>query len=150
MALLIRQPRPLVGSAWRPAVSAIPLFTVVLLGHVVGEAVVYQFDHTPSSGVSFFPGDGVTLAALLLTAFRSWPLIAGATFLAELGSHVSLQEPLLIGVGLAASNTIGPLAGAWLVLWLLGHTPHLEDTRDLWVLLGSAVVLGPLVDALTG
>jgi signal transduction histidine kinase len=150
MALLIRQPRPLVGGAWRSAVSDLALFAVVVGGHVVGQAVVYQFDHTPSSGVSFFPGDGVTLAALLLTASRRWPLIAGATFLAELGSHISLHEPLLTGVGLAASNTIGPLAGAWLVLWLLGHTPHLEDTRDLWVLLGAAVVGGPLVDALTG
>jgi signal transduction histidine kinase len=150
MALLIRQPRPLVDDASRPAVSAVALFAVVAVGHMVGQAVVYRFDHTPSSGVSFFPGDGVTLAVLLLTAYRMWPLIAGATFLAELGSHVALHEPLVTGVGLAASNTIGPLAGAWLVLWLLGHTPHLEDTRDLWVLLAGAVVVGPLVDALTG
>jgi hypothetical protein len=46
--------------------GGVAVFALVALGHALGTVIVYQFDHTPSSGVSFFPADGVTLAALLL------------------------------------------------------------------------------------
>ena len=55
--------------------AALLVFVLVAAGHAAGTWVVYQFDHTPSSGVSFFPADGVTLAALLLLPGRLWPVV---------------------------------------------------------------------------
>jgi signal transduction histidine kinase len=136
---------PLAGPWGAPAI-----FALVALGHALGTVIVYQFDHTPSSGVSFFPADGVTLAALLLLPTSRWRLVAAATFAAELVSHQVLGENLLTGVGLAASNTLGPLAGAYVVRRILGAAPRLDVGRDLAAFLVGGVVLGPLVDALTG
>lgn len=131
-------------------VTAAAVFALVAAGHALGTLIVYQFDHTPSSGVSFFPADGVTLAALLLCSRRYWPVIAAATFISEYTSHFALHEPALTGFGLALSNTIGPTVGAWLVLRLVGRTPRLDDGRDLTALILGGVLVGPFVDALTG
>src|ERR687884_2126057 len=130
--------------------GALIVFSLVAAGHAVGTAIVYQFDRTPSSGVSFFPADGVTLAALLLLPTARWRLVAAATFLAELVSHQVLGENLVTGVGLAASNTLGPLAGAYVVRRILGRAPRLDVGRDLAAFLIGGVVLGPLVDTVTG
>src|ERR687884_1400261 len=130
--------------------GALVVFALVAAGHALGTAIVYQFDHTPSSGVSFFPADGVTLAALLLLPTGRWRLVAAATFLAELVSHQVLGENLVTGLGLAASNTLGPLAGAYVVRRILGRAPRLDVGSELAAFLVGGVVLGPFVDTLTG
>ncbi len=130
--------------------AALAVFALVAAGHAVGTWIVYQFDHTPSTGVSFFPADGVTLAALLLLPGRLWPVVVGATFSAELASHVVLGENVVTAVGLSTSNTIGPLVGAWAVRRVLGRAPRLDVGRELAVFLLAGVALGPLVDTLTG
>src|SRR5919202_4542895 len=130
--------------------GALAVFALVAAGHALGTAIVYQFDHTPSSGVSFFPADGVTLAALLLLPTARWWVVAAATFVAELVSHQVLGENLVTGVGLAASNTLGPLAGAYVVRRILGRVPRLDVGSELAAFGLGGVVLGPLVDTLTG
>jgi signal transduction histidine kinase len=76
--------------------------------------------------------------------------VAAATFLAELLSHQVLGENLVTGVGLAASNTLGPLAGAYVVRRILGRAPRLDVGSELAAFLVGGVVLGPFVDTLTG
>ena len=51
--------------------GGLTLFTLIVAAHAAGTAVVYRLNHTPSTGVTFFPADGVTLAALLLVP-RRW------------------------------------------------------------------------------
>ena len=46
--------------------GGLTLFTLIVAGHAAGTAVVYRLNRAPSTGVTFFPADGVTLAALLL------------------------------------------------------------------------------------
>jgi signal transduction histidine kinase len=144
----LRGPAALFGS--RAGWIAASAFALVAAGHALGTFVVYEFDHTPSTGVSFFPADGVTLAAYLLLAPTFWPVVAAATFASEFVSDVMLHERIITCFGLALSNTLGPMLGAWLVLRVLGHRPRLEDGRDLAVLFVGGVVVGPLFDALTG
>lgn len=129
---------------------AVILFVLVAAGHALGTLTIYQFDHTPSSGESFFPATGVTLVAFVLTSYRYWPVVAAATFVSEYVSHFVLREPALVGFGLTISDTIGPLLAAWLIRRTLGRIPRLDHGRDLIVLLLGGVLLGPLLDASMG
>jgi signal transduction histidine kinase len=130
--------------------AAIILFALVAAGHALGTLIIYQFDHTPSSGESFFPATGVTLAALLLTSYRYWPVVTAATFASEYVSHFVLGEPALVGFGLALSDTLGPLLAAWVIRRILGRIPRLDNGPDLMVLFLAGVLLGPLIDASIG
>lgn len=144
--------RRAVGSGWRTEDLglAAALFLVVAAAHAGGQEVVYRLNHVPSTGVTFFPGDGVTFAALLLVPLRFCPVVLAATYLTELTSHFILGERVVTAFGLAAGNTIGPAVGAALVWRWLGHAPRLSRRRDLVAFLVGGVVIGPAVGTAIG
>ncbi|HAM02784.1 MAG TPA: hypothetical protein DCQ30_11270 [Acidimicrobiaceae bacterium] len=141
-----------VGSGWRPEDLgfATALFLVIAAAHAGGQEVVYRLNHVPSTGVTFFPGDGVTFAALLLVPLRFCPVVLAATYFAELTSHFILGERVITAFGLAAGNTIGPAVGAALVWHWLRHAPRLSRRRDLVAFLVGGVVIGPAVGTAIG
>ena len=126
------------------------LFTAVAAAHAVGQVIVYQESHTPSTGVPFFPGDGVTVAALLLVPRQLWPVVLVATYSTELVSHFALHETLATAFGLALSNTIGPALSAWLVRRWVGGVPLLSRRKDLVAFVVGGAIAGPVLEALTG
>ena len=107
------------------------LFAVVAAAHALGQVVVYYLNHIPSTGVPFFPGNGVTVAALLLAPRPLRPVVLAATYSAELVSHFVLHEMVLTAFGLALSNTVGPALSAWLVRRWAGGVP-LFSRRRTW------------------
>jgi integral membrane sensor domain MASE1 len=67
-----------------------------------------------------WPAAGVAMAALLLVGYRVWPAIAAAAFLVNLFTPV----PALAALGIAAGNTVGPLAGASLTRYISRFSPR--------------------------
>jgi signal transduction histidine kinase len=130
--------------------GGLTLCTLIVAAHAAGTAVVYRLNRTPSTGVTFFPADGVTLAALLLVPRRWRPAVLAATYLSELVSHFILHETVATAFGLALSNTVGPAVGAALIRRWVGGVPHLSRRRDLTAFLIGGVVVGPIVEALIG
>ena len=126
------------------------LFAAVAAAHAVGQVIVYQLNHIPSIGVAFFPGDGVTVAALLLAPPRLRPVVLAATYSTELVSHFALHEMVVTAFGLALSNTIGPALSAWLARRWAGGVPLLSRRKDLVAFVVGGAVAGPVLEALTG
>src|SRR6266498_2644656 len=90
-------------------------------------------------------------AALLLLAWRRWPVVIAAIVVSE--TSVDLQHHLTLAVALASAlaNVVEPVTGASFVRWFCaGRRPDLGTRRGLgWFVLGAAV-LGPLAGGLVG
>ena len=87
---------------------------------------------------------------LLLVPRRRWPVVLTATLLAELAGNFLIGEVAGTAIGSAASNVVEPVVGAWIVLRILGGPPVLDRRRHLFVFLGGACAVGPLIGAILG
>jgi signal transduction histidine kinase len=114
--------------------------------YALGALLPFWFLASPSSGAAFFPPAGITLAALLLTPRRTWPLWLGAAMVGELAVDLTHGLPLDLAVGFGLANTIEPLVGALASQWLVERYG-----RSVRAMLGSyvlgGVLLGPIVGA---
>lgn len=83
-----------------------------------------------------WPPSGIALAAFLLYGYRVWPAVAAAAFVVNVSFGSSLPIALLI----AAGNTLGPAAGAYLLNWYRGYNvyhpgvPRLRDNTGIVII----------------
>jgi integral membrane sensor domain MASE1 len=132
----------------RTFLRALALFALIGVAYSVGAELSWQ---SFSSGAAFgFPPAGVTVAAMLLTRRRLWPVIIAAIVLSEVS--VDLQHGLTVAGALmsAAANVTEPLVGASSVRRWCGGPPDLTSRRDLLRFIAGAVTLGPLAGGLIG
>jgi PAS domain S-box-containing protein len=92
-----------------------------------------------------WPPTGIALAAVLLCGAWIWPAIALGSLLVSLSTGTPPVAATVIAVG----NTLGALAGGWL-LRRLGFRNRLERVRDLLALLTLGVAVAPLISAVIG
>jgi len=100
-------------------------------------------------GIVFFPSAGITVAALLLTPRRWWPLILSAVAIAEIGTDLYHDQTVFMAVGFAIANVVEPLVGATLMLAVNRGRPRSARAYLMWFVL-CAVVIGPMVGATIG
>ncbi len=107
----------------------------------------YAMAFPGSRDTAFWIPKGLALAALLIGGKRLWPgvFIGGlATF------HIfNPPSPLLVPLGVAGANTLGAVAGAWL-MERLRFRPELERVRDVLALVGAGGILSTTVGAAIG
>jgi signal transduction histidine kinase len=104
---------------------------------------------SPVGGASaFWPPAGLTVATLLLTPRRTWPLWLAFFGAAEFGVDVAHHQAVPLALGYALANTAEPVVGASLVR----RSIHWGDRyrARLSVFTVFAVVAGPLVGATIG
>lgn len=117
------------------------VFAAYLLGGGIGLVVPFT-----SGNVSpVWPAAGVAMAALLLAGYRVWPAIAAAALLVNLFTPI----PALAALGIAAGNTAGPVAAAWLVRRVSGFNLSLSRLRDVGIIL-IAALFAAAISALIG
>jgi PAS domain S-box-containing protein len=92
-----------------------------------------------------WPPTGIALAAVLLCGGWVWPAITIGSLLVSF----STGTPPVAATVIAAGNTLGALAGGWL-LRRVGFRNRLERVRDLLALLTLGVVVAPLISAVVG
>ena len=108
----------------------------------------YRYLTAPNSAASFFPPAGITLATLLLTPRRTWPLWLAAFALAELSLDLMHGSTLFVAAGFALANTVEPFVGASLIVATRHRRPGPRDFLLLFVLFGA--IAGPFFGALIG
>jgi PAS domain S-box-containing protein len=90
---------------------------------------------------AIWPPTGVALTALVLLGYRVWPGILAGAFLANVTTH----EPLAVAAGIAASNSLTGLAGAWM-LQRLQFDVQLRSSADV-LSLAAVAMLSTLISA---
>ena len=136
------------GLADRAVTTGWGLFGLVLLGYVAGAELSWQ---SFSAGTAFgFPPAGITLAALLLTARRRWPVVIAAIVAGEAAVDLQHHVAALAVLGSAAANVVEPLVGATCATRFCRGIPDLRVRADLLKFVAGAVLLGPLAGGLIG
>jgi PAS domain S-box-containing protein len=92
-----------------------------------------------------WPPAGIALAAVLLGGSWVWPAIAAASLLVSF----STGTPPVAAAIIAAGNTLGALAGGWL-LRRVGFRNSLDRVRDVLALLAFGVAVSPVINTAVG
>ncbi len=93
-----------------------------------------------------WPPTGIALAAVLLLGPRVWPGIMLGAFL----TNVTMHEPVLTALGVAAGNTLEALGGVWLLRRYAGPGPYLSDVKGVLGLMFFAAAIGTTISATIG
>jgi len=117
--------------------------------YALGALLTFWYFSAPESGVAFFPPAGLTLATLLLTRRRTWPLWLAAFAVAEIWIDLAHGQTLFMAIGFATANVVEPLIGA--SLYLIGMKRQgMSPRRDLARYITCAVLIGPLIGGMIG
>ena len=92
-----------------------------------------------------WPPTGIALAAFILGGYRMWPGVLLGAFAANATSHEPLLTAALIGCG----NTLGPLAGTYL-LRVFKFDRSFARVRDVLVFVAFGAMLAMTVTATNG
>ena len=102
-------------------------------------------------GAVFWPGAGLTVAALILRPRREWAALLTAVFLAEIAVDLATGYAVRAALSFGVANCLEPLVGAWLLTTWVGRSPvDLGRLPDLLRFTCAAVILGPAIGALVG
>jgi signal transduction histidine kinase/integral membrane sensor domain MASE1 len=92
---------------------------------------------------------GVAIAALVLTPTRNWWLV----LLALVPRHAWVGDPATryaVALQYLAANVAEAVLVAFVLRWLLGARPRLDDLRSCVIFLIAGVILGPIFGATIG
>jgi PAS domain S-box-containing protein len=119
-------------------------FAVVALAYFGAAKFGLLFAFSTAQVSAVWPPSGLAVAALALFGYRIWPAILIAAFAVNL----TVSEGALTAAGIAAGNTLAPLAVVW-TLRRAGFDPTLARLRDALALLGVGT-LGMIISATNG
>ncbi len=124
------------------------IVVLVAAGYVAGSLLAWQLLGAGYAPVFFAPA-GVTVATLLLTERRLWPVVLATAATAEVVLDLSHGSPGATALGLALANTVEPWVGASIVRHRV-ERPSLTNPRHLVLLVAGPLVAGPVVGAALG
>lgn len=128
-----------------------PVIALAIAYAALSRAVTVVTSFGGSSGTTFWPAAGVTIAVLLRRPRREWGWFLCAVAGAEFGLNFWVSDlPSDVSIGWAAANAIEPFVGASLLLWGGRSAPRLTRSEDLGRFIAFAVLVGPLTGALVG
>jgi PAS domain S-box-containing protein len=134
-----------IDSRWRDLARDVVLVGVVAAVYFGAAKLGLALAFANRSVTAVWPPSGLALAAVVLWGARVWPGIALGAFLANL----TTQGSVLAVAGIAAGNTLEPLAGAFL-LSRVGFQRDLSRLRDVAALVVLAGALSTIVSATIG
>lgn len=129
--------------------GSVKVAAVVFVGYAAG-ATLSWFAFGATVGPAFFPPAGLTVAALLLTSPRGWPVILAAIALAELLVDLRFGDSVSESAGFAVANSVEPLVGASLTRFWCGGSPDLRQRRQWMLFIAGTCLVGPAVGGLLG
>ncbi|HVM64841.1 MAG TPA: MASE1 domain-containing protein [Acidimicrobiales bacterium] len=158
-------PAPLEGTNEQPAAADVPALGLaaavrrwhagriglaVCLGaaYALGAWPAFWYQSAPGGASAFWPPAGLTLATLLLTPRRTWPVWLAAFAAAEIGVDLAHHEAVSLALGGGLANTAEPLVGALLARRFVRSVA--ATRANLLGFVACAVVGGPVVGALIG
>jgi signal transduction histidine kinase len=117
--------------------------------YALGASLPFWFLSSPEAGAAFFPPAGLTLAALLLSPRRTWPLWLAVVAVAEFSVDLGHGQTVAMALGFAAANVVEPLVGA-LACRRMRRSVKGSARATLITFLLCGVTLAPLVGGAIG
>ena len=118
--------------------------------YTAGALVTFWYLTPSGASASFFPPAGLTLAVLMITQRRTWPVWLTTIAVTEITIDLFRHSSVFQSVGFATANVVEPLVGASLVIWLVRRHGPGTERRALINYVTGAVVVGPCVGGLIG
>jgi signal transduction histidine kinase len=127
------------------------LALAVVIGglYALGALLTFWYLDAPDAGAAFFPSAGITLAVLLLTHHRTWPLWLVAAAVAEISVDLVHHQTVFMAVGFAIANTVEPAVGAGLTR-AVARRRRATPRGFLMRYVVCAVIAGPFVGGCIG
>jgi signal transduction histidine kinase len=140
-----------VPPARRPMRPAVLAATAAGLSaaYALGALLPFWYLSAPAGGAAFFPSAGLTLAVLVLTPRRTWPLWLTVVAITEAAVDLSHGQTVAMALGFALANVAEPYVGATLLTRTVRHRTF-DGRRALVAFLVGAVVVGPMVGGAIG
>jgi integral membrane sensor domain MASE1 len=134
----------------RSAATPLVLAAVALsyFGFSIGAYLLHDANEI---GVAFWPGAGITVAALLLVRRRDWPLVLAVVFATEVVGDLIQDAPLLTSAWWAVANCLEAGLGALAIDWVFRRRRvALDSTGNVLRFLATAAIAGVPVATLLG
>jgi PAS domain S-box-containing protein len=119
---------------------------LALVACFLGGKVGLGIPFTSGNVSPVWPPAGIAMAAILVVGYRIWPAVAIAAFLVNFFTPI----PHVAALGIAVGNTVGPLAGIWLLRRIPRFHPSLTRLRDVFGLIVFAALGGTAISATLG
>ena len=116
--------------------------------YALGALLPFWFLTSPQSGAAFFPAAGLTLAVLVLSSRRTWPLWLAVVAVAELVVDLTHGQSAGMAVGFALANVVEPLVGATVLIWASHRMTTMRGQVFGYVV--AAVAFAPVFGAILG
>jgi signal transduction histidine kinase len=126
--------------------AALPALAVAL-GYYLAARVGLAFTLQPDPISTLWPPNALLMAALLLSAPRSWWVLLAAALPAHLLAELQSGVPLAMVLGWFASNCSEALIGAALVRWCIAAPVRLDSLRNAFILLAFGGLVAPLASS---
>lgn len=118
---------------------------VVALAYVAGASIGLSLAVANENVTAIWPPTAIAVFALLHRGRHVWPGVAAGALIANLINGL----PLHLSAGIAAGNTVAPLAAAWIVQ-RFDLRPALKRARDVLVLFVGGGAVPMLISATVG
>ena len=132
--------------AQHPTAQYLVELALVLVIYFVGGMVGLAIPFTSGNVSPVWPPAGIALAAMLVVGYRIWPAVAIGAFLVNFFTPI----PHVAALGIAVGNTVGPLAGTWLLRRMPQFHPSLNRLKDVLGLIVFAALGGTAISATLG
>ncbi|MCW2714951.1 MAG: hypothetical protein JWN88_1998 [Frankiales bacterium] len=127
---------------------------LLALAATAGYAAVSQYvlwlNDPVNAGAGFWPGAGITLAALLVIPRRHWWMVVCGVLLAEIGGDTARGYPFAGSVLWGLANVVEPAVGATLIHRFSSARGRLVPVRNVLVFVLCGAVLAPIVGGAVG
>jgi PAS domain S-box-containing protein len=138
------------GNFVRTAAPLLPRAVIVGLAYSTLAVLSDQYFYSdPARFLAFWLPAGFTLAVLLRTPTRTWPVWIAAIFLAEtLIQRLLHGRPVALSLAWAIADSIEPLLGASLMRAVIRRPVTLSHPREVLSLVGLGALLPAMVSGL--
>src|SRR5437763_14699220 len=114
----------------------LPLIGVFAIIYVIAGKIGLNLASLHASASPVWPPAGIALAAILLLGYRAWPAMFVGAFIVNL----TTAGDVATSVAIATGNTVGAIAGAWLVNRFADGTSVFDRPQGVFKFALAAVV----------